>query len=496
MSSDSDTTNANDAQLRADIDRSLRHPVMFFFTSGAAWLALSIFLGVISSAKTTSPGFLDSCGWLTLGRVYPAHLSTLIYGWGCQAAFGLMIWLMARLSRKKCENAGMILVAGHLWNFAVLAGVLGILGGSSTGVPWMEFPVAVWPVLLLAYLTIVIGSLVHFRCREGGHVYISQWYLLGALFWFPWVLITSFLFIFVFDTHPVMAAGVDSWFKATMILLFFVPVGLASAYYLAPKVTGRPVYSYNLALFGFWTLAVVAPWAGMQKLAGAPIPQFLPAIGAAAMVLILIPALAVGVNILATVRGHGAVAAASPSLRFTIAGVIGFVVLGFLGLFMNAFGGLKLTQFSYAGYGYETLALYGFFSMCAFAGIYFIVPRITRREWLSRRFITWHFFLSVYGIVTVVASAILGGFMQGVAQEEWQSSWMDAATRGYSYGIGITAAWIFILLGNIFFVAHLLLMWARLGRRSQHPTLLVKPHHEESPHGPEGDLEEIEGANA
>ena len=86
--------------------------------------------------------------------------------------------------------------------------------------------------------------------------------------------------------------------------------------------------------------------------------------------------------------------------------------------------------------------------------------------------------------------------MQGVAQEEWQSSWMDAATRGYSYGIGITAAWVFILLGNIFFVAHLLLMWARLGRRSQHPTLLVKPHHGESPHGPEGDLDETQGANA
>ena len=496
MSANTDTSNANDAQLRADIDRSLRHPVMFFFTSGAVWLVVSILLGVISSAKTTSPGCLDSCGWLTYGRTYAAHLNTLVYGWGCQAAFGLLIWFMARLSRKECRNAGMILIAGHVWNAAVAVGVLGILGGASTGKPWMEFPAAVWPVLLVSYLTIVMGSLVQFRCREGGHVYVSQWYLLGALFWFPWVFLTAHLFIFVFDGHPAMAAGVNAWFKATMILLFFAPVGLASAYYLAPKVTGRPVYSYNLAIFGFWTLAVVAPWAGMQKLAGAPIPQFLPYVGAAATVLVLIPAIAVGVNILATVRGHGSIVAASPSLRFTVTGVIGFVVLGVLGMFMNAFGGLRLTQFSYAGYGYETLALYGFFSMCSFAGIYFIVPRITRREWLSRRFINWHYYLSIYGILTVVISAILGGFMQGVAQEEWNRSWFDAATRGYSYGIGITAAWIFILLGNIFFVFHLLLMWARLGRRSQHPTLLVKPHHGGSPHGPEGDLDEIQGAKA
>ena len=43
------TTTDQDALLRAGIDRSLRHPVMFFLTSGAAWLALSILLGVISS---------------------------------------------------------------------------------------------------------------------------------------------------------------------------------------------------------------------------------------------------------------------------------------------------------------------------------------------------------------------------------------------------------------------------------------------------------------
>jgi cytochrome c oxidase cbb3-type subunit I len=44
--------------LRAGIDRSLRHPVMFFLTSGAAWLAVSIILGIIASAKVHSPEFL------------------------------------------------------------------------------------------------------------------------------------------------------------------------------------------------------------------------------------------------------------------------------------------------------------------------------------------------------------------------------------------------------------------------------------------------------
>ncbi len=493
---DSDTALQKDLELRARIDRSLRHPVMFFFTSGAAWLAVAVLLGFISSFKSHDSTFLANLGFLNYGRVYPAHLTVLIYGWGCQAAFGLIIWLMARLSRKECTSVGVILTAGHLWNFGVSVGVLGILAGYGSGRPWMEFPAAVWPLLLVSYFFITIWSFIQFRCSEGGKTYVAQWYLVAALFWFPWIYLSAHLFVFVFNGHPVMAAGVNAWFKYALIFLFFTPVALGTAYYLAPKVTGRPVYSYTLALFGFWALAVIGPWAGMQKLAGGPLPQFLPYLGAAATVLILIPALAVGVNILLTLRGHEAEVAASPSLRFTIGGIVSFVILGVMGLGLNTPASLKMTQFSLAGYGFEVLAIYGFFSMCAFGGIYFIVPRITRREWLSRRFISWHFWLSLYGIGTVVVCSILGGLFQGAAQEAYNSAWSDAATRNYAYNVGTTVAWGLIIFSSLFFLLHLLLMWARLGRRSQHPTLLKGDHHEDSPHGPDGDLDELQTAEA
>ncbi|NIP95890.1 MAG: hypothetical protein GWO24_21635, partial [Akkermansiaceae bacterium] len=110
-----------------------------------------------------------------------------------------------------------------------------------------------------------------------------------------------------------------------------------------------------------------------------------------------------------------------------------------------------------------------------------MVPRITRREWLSRRFIRWHFWLSVYGLLTVVVCSVMGGLLQGQAQEAYAMPWMDAAIRSYAYGIGTTVAWGFMLFGSVFFLLHLLLMWARLGRRSQHPTLLKEGHHASSP---------------
>jgi cytochrome c oxidase cbb3-type subunit 1 len=491
MSSAIQSSTAQDALLRAGIDRSLRHPVMFFLTSGAAWLAVSIVLGIIASAKVHSPDFLAGCSYLSYGRVFPAHINALVYGWGFQAAFAVIIWMMARLSRKECTAAGLILTAGHIWNLGVMLGLVGILSGNGTGMPWMEFPFFTWPVLLFSYFAILIWSFIQFRVRPEGHVYISQWYLLAAMVWFPWIFITANTLLHCIPGHPVMAAGINAWYKSALIFLFFTPVALGTAYYLAPKVTGHAVYSYSLAKLGFWSLAIIAPWAGMQKLAGAPIPYFLPYVGAAATVLLFVPAIAAAINLLRTTLASPEVVASSPALRFTIAGIGGLLLLAFSAVVLNLPDStLPLTQFSLSGYGFEILALYGFFSFVMFGAIYFIVPRVTRREWLSRRLIKIHFLFSVYGIITVALVALFGGLQQGIGQDEWQQPWEGAATRAYPYAVATTIAWCFILFSNVFFFIHLTLMWLRLGRRSSHPTLLVSEHgHGSSPHGEEGDID-------
>ncbi len=490
MSSANPTTADQDALLRAGIDRSLRHPVMFFLTSGAAWLAVSIVLGIIASAKVHSPGFLSGCGCFTYGRVFPAHINAFIYGWGFQATFAVIIWLMARLSRKECTAAGLILTAGHVWNFGVLAGLLGILSGNGTGMPWLEFPAFTWPVLLVSYFAILIWSFIQFRVRPEGHVYISQWYLLAAMIWFPWIFITVNTLLHCIPGHPLMAAGINAWYKSALMFLYFTPVALGTAYYLAPKVTGRPVYSYTLAKLGFWSLAIIAPWAGMQKLAGAPIPYFLPYLGAAATVMLFVPAIAAAINLLRTMMASPEILSASPSLRFTSAGIGGLILLGIAAVFLNLPDStLPMTQFSMSGYGFEILTLYGFFSFVMFGAVYFIVPRVTRREWLSRRLIKMHFLLSIYGIISVAMFALLGGLEQGIGQEDWRQPWEAAATRAYPYALGTTLAWCVILFSNVFFFFHLTLMWLRLGRRSSHPTLLAVTHSHASPHGEEGDID-------
>lgn len=492
------TTADKDALLRAGIDRSLRHPVMFFLTSGAAWLAVSILLGMVASAQSHYPTLFEGISWLSYGRLLPAHVNILVYGWGMQAAFAVIIWLMARLSRKECTAVGTILTAGHVWNLAISAGILGILAGKGTALHWMEFPAFVWPVLAICYFAILIWSFIQFRVRPEGHVFVTQWYLLAAMLWFPWIFITANVLLHLAPGHPVMGAGINAWFRSALIFLFFLPICIGTAYYLSPKVTGRPVFSYSLAKFGFWALALIAPWAGMQKLAGAPVPYFLPYVGAAATALLFIPLFAAAFNTLRTMMDQKETMAASPTLRFTAAGCVALILLAVVSVLLNLPGStLMISQFTLAGYGFDMLALYGCFTLMIFGATYFIVPRVTRREWLSRRLIKMHFLFSVYGVIFVALIALFGGLLQGLGQQAYDSDWQSVSKWAWPYLLTITISWGLILFSNLFFFLHLTCMWLRLGRRSSHPTLLIADHAgHESPHGPEGDIDNLGSAAA
>ena len=70
----------------------------------------------------------------------------------------------------------------------------------------------------------------------------------------------------------VLQSAVSWWYANNLLFLWFGAIGLGTAYYMIPKVIGRPVYSYHLAAIGFWTYALFSSWTGMQRLVDGPFP--------------------------------------------------------------------------------------------------------------------------------------------------------------------------------------------------------------------------------
>ncbi len=471
----SDSQENDDLQLRAAIDRSLRYPLIFLFTSAAAWLAVATLLGFLSALALNLPQFLGNVTFLHYGRLHPAHFNALVYGWGIQAGLGIAYWIMGRLSRSPLKNPVTLIVAGHLWNAVVTVGVLAILFGWGTSIPWLDFPSGYWPFVLLTYVVLALWMLGMFASRKRREVFVSQWFLLGAIFWFPWIYLTANCFIHAEGGSAVMKAGISAWYGSNLGYMVLGGIALGSAFYMVPKVLGRPLHSESLAHATFWSLAAFVGWTGINRYLGGPFPAWMPSAGSAAAIFLLIPAVAVLVNLVKTGEGKLGWMNYSPSLRFTYFGAAAFLVLVVLGILLSVFPTSKVLQFTYAQSGFDLLAVYGFFTMTAFGAIYFIVPRVCGCEWPSGGMIRFHFWFSAYGIGAIVTFMMFAGMAQGYLIDNWSEDFSRAVERVRPYLAALALGWFFIGIANVAFLLQLALMALRLGRRgTEGPTLIHK----------------------
>src|SRR5213594_2149812 len=112
---------------RALIDASTRVPVLMFYASAIVWLLIGTLLAGFVSIKLHEPDMLSGVSFLTWGRLRPAHMNVMVYGWASMAGMGTAVWLMARLCRAKLRFPLLIAAGACFWNLGVLLGVSGIL---------------------------------------------------------------------------------------------------------------------------------------------------------------------------------------------------------------------------------------------------------------------------------------------------------------------------------------------------------------------------------
>ena len=457
---------------RALIDASTRLPVIMFYTSAVAWLVIGTLLAGYTSFKMTSPDLFSNIAALGFGRTRPAHMNVMLYGWASMAAIGTSIRLMARLCRTTLRYPLLLVAGGIFWNVGVLLGVGGILAGHSTGYQWIEFPTYSTIVLFIAYTMVVSWAVLMFRFRREGHIYITQWYLLGALLWFPWLYGATQMMLFVVPVQGVMQAAVNWWYANNLMFLWFGSLGLGTAYYMIPKVIGRPVYSYHLAAIGFWTYALFASWTGMQRLIDGPFPAWMITASIAATILTIIPVATVGLNHHMTMRGNFQLMRYSPTLRFTVFGAIAYTVFSLVGILISLRSVATYVHFTQVSVAYSHLGLYAFFTMIMFGAMYYIVPRLVGREWRYASMIKLHFWASTYGIGLMVLMLLAGGMVQGRDLNNAALSFTESTQSILPYLRGRSLSGLLLTVAHFVFAFHFSMMLFGLGRTASVPTFL------------------------
>ena len=465
---------ASDAEQleRARIDASTRVPVLMFYASAMVWLLIGTVLLGFVSLKTTTPDWLSNISFLTWGRLTPILENVMIYGWASMAAMGTAVWLMARLCRTTLRHPLLIVAGTWFWNIGLVIGIIGILMGYSTGYQWLEFPPYAALVMFVSYALIMSWAVLMFRFRRGQQIYITQWYLLGAFLWFPWLYAATQTMLFIVPLQGVMQAAVACWYANNVMFLWLGAIGLGTAYYMIPKVIGRPVYSYHLATIGFWTYALFSSWTGMQRLVDGPFPAWMVTSSIAATILTIIPVATVGLNHHMTMKGYFPVMRYSPTLRFTVFGAMAYTVFSAIGILVSLRSTARYLHFTEASIAYSYVGLYAFVTMILFGSMYYIVPRLVGREWRYATLIKLHFWGSAYGIGLLSLMLLVGGLFQGSSQNDPSLPFIESTSSVLPYLRGCTIAALLLAASHFIFAFHFGLMLFGLGRTSTVPTFL------------------------
>jgi cytochrome c oxidase cbb3-type subunit I len=435
----------------AEIDASCR-PVLLLIVSAAKWLVIASLAGLIGSLKFHSPNLLADHPWLTYGRVHPAATNALVYGAAIQAGLGVLLWLVCHLGRTKLVATPLVIVGCLFWNLGVTVGVLGILAGDSTGFEWFEMPRYASALVFFGYLGIGLAGVLTFHKRSELRLSVVQWFLLAALFWFPWIYSAARLLLVIRPLRGTMQAVVASWYANNLMTIWLGFVGLGTAFHFVPKMRNRPLYSQYLGLFTFWMLALFGSWGAMPP--GSPVPAWLPQLSTFGAMLTVIPILAVAVNIQQTSCGQ-APGAGGPSFWFISFGMLAYVIAGLMGSVCSIARISVVTNFTWFIPAQAQLFIYGFFVMTMFGAIYYIVPRLTQTEFPSSKLVRWHFWLAAAGVVFYVVPLALGGIKQGLAMNNPNVPFLDVV-KGTLMSLRMSTT------GDLLVLASSLIMWLNL----------------------------------
>ncbi len=431
--------------------------LLYLVGAGVGWLAIALALGFLDSLKFHAPRLLADSAFWTYGRVHAAQGSALLYGFGVQAALGTGLWLLCRLGRTRLAGPFVVFLGAFVWNFAVTIGVIAILCGDNTGFEAFEMPAICAPMLFAAYALIGICAMLTFHQRQEGPLYPSQWFVVGSLFWFPWIFSTAALLLVYIPVRGVLQASIDWWYVHNLTTVYLGFAGLASSFYFIPKLLGRPLHSRQLAALAFWTLALFGSWGGIPD--GAPLPAWISSLGVAGTILTAVPMLAIVTNFYLTTRHDLNTLDANPTLRFTYVGLL-FLFIAAAQQIVGALPNVSaITSLTWFGVAQKELFQLGFFAMTVFGALYYIIPRLLGLEdqsWCPR-LTKAHFYLAAIGMLISYLALLVGGIGQGILLADAGHSFVDVM-RGTLMPLRMST------LGDLMFLAGTLVFLANFAR--------------------------------
>src|SRR6266480_2167811 len=381
-------------------DRAARHWIL----SAIFWLTVVDLFGLVLATEFVTPEAFGGISFMSFSRVRPSHVNGVILAWLTMMYFGALFYMLPRLVGTRgmwSERLGVI--CAWAWNLMYLLGVIGLLTGHSQGREYAEF---IWPIdiaLLIIWCANIVNILATVAIRTIRPIYVSVWffiasplwlaadYAIGNVIWHPgnvWGSRSGALNASLSD------AILNWWYAHNLFGLWLTPMLLALTYYIVPRVTNTPLYSYTLSLISFWGMAFFYTGVGDHHILQSPTPSWLKTIAEVSSWMLLVPVFA-----------------------FTITAFFFYFLVNIQGAFEAIQPFNKLTHCTNFVVAHAHLALLGAFTILGMGVIDYIVAQIYAKPLYSRSLSEWQYWLVTVGFTGFFSVLTLAGFQQGFS---WQ----------------------------------------------------------------------------
>lgn len=445
----------------------------FLLYSAIFWLIVPMLVGLFLALFLFEPHLQRWIpeAWqtyLTFGRLRPMHVNVAVYGWLSMVYAAAMLYLTPRLCNTRLFSERLAWATAILWNVMVLGAAITLPLGLTQS---REYAEMIWPLdilFLVLFVLLAINVWGTVRRRRERRIYITLWSFMAA------TVITPIVYAVgnkVWDFNGAYAgvndAIVNYFFVHNMFNIWFTTVGIGLAFYLLPKLSGNPLYSHRLALWGFSSV-----WTGQHHLLYGPGPDWLEILSVAFSILAAVPNTAFLFNFVMTMRGRWHVLQESIALRFLVAGSLFYVLTCIQGILQSFRSFSAYIHFTQWVIGHSHLAFVADYSFFAFALIYTFLPRMLRRPIWSPTLMHWHFWISLAGISLMIVDLWMAGLVQA---QDWSSNlvpFVDTLIALKPY-MGVR-----VLAGVLLLGAQFLFAWNILQttiRRQPKPALATDP---------------------
>lgn len=434
--------------------------------SAVAWLVFAISLGFIQAIEFIAPDFARGIPWLVFSRIRQAHTNGLLFGWISMGMVACWYYIVPRLTGRKIYSERLGNITMILWNIALVAGVAGLLLGYTQA---REYAELIWPVDLAILAVLLLTGFNFFKtitARTEKQLYVSMWYVIGTLVWFPIVYAIGNV---IWSPPAGALSGLNDaiwgWFYGHNVLgLWFTTGTIAILYYVIPKETRRPLYGYGLALLAFWSLAFFYTAVGTHHVLQSPVPEWTKSVAVISSVGLFMAVAAFITNIIMSMRGSWRTFYYSVPLRFAILSVVWYLLVSVQGSTQALRSVNQWIHFTNWSVAHAHLALLGFATFAVMAGIYYMVPRLSNNYLYSDRLASIHWWLTIVGFIGFFMVLTAAGLVQSSA---WfrgiPISEIIPSLRPFYIGRAATGG--LIILGQFVFVYNILR--TMLGHRSK-----------------------------